>query len=204
MRKFGSLIVFAAAMTLASTPALTAETLRVTLDTSGVFGTLGTVTFEFGSPLVTGPGSFNATGTATITNFLTDGSLMGASGGGYQSGGLPGVLTLSDQGDGTTSLYSRGQVFGSFNRFDLTLDSGVFCPTTATNCSRPTFNLYLNGVPQFQASLDRNGVGVSGTRLVSLSPVSSAVPEPATWGMMIVGFAAVGASIRRRPRLATI
>jgi hypothetical protein len=29
---------------------------------------------------------------------------------------------------------------------------------------------------------------------------ASAVPEPATWGMMLIGFGAVGYSMRRRPR----
>jgi hypothetical protein len=30
-------------------------------------------------------------------------------------------------------------------------------------------------------------------------PVATAVPEPATWAMMIVGFGFVGGTIRRRP-----
>lgn len=34
------------------------------------------------------------------------------------------------------------------------------------------------------------------------SELSSAVPEPATWAMMIMGFGLAGAALRRRPRLA--
>lgn len=34
--------------------------------------------------------------------------------------------------------------------------------------------------------------------IVSTSAVASAVPEPATWAMMMFGFGAIGASLRRR------
>lgn len=39
---------------------------------------------------------------------------------------------------------------------------------------------------------------------LSLSPPASAVPEPATWAMMLVGFGAVGASMRVRKTSARI
>ena len=34
--------------------------------------------------------------------------------------------------------------------------------------------------------------------------IGSPVPEPATWAMMIVGFASVGLALRRRPRVRDI
>jgi hypothetical protein len=44
-----------------------------------------------------------------------------------------------------------------------------------------------------------NRAGLSNARLYSTGTfVSSPVPEPATWGMMIAGFGLVGASLRRR------
>jgi hypothetical protein len=39
----------------------------------------------------------------------------------------------------------------------------------------------------------------SGT--LNVQPVRGAVPEPATWAMMLVGFAGMGLAMRRRPRL---
>jgi hypothetical protein len=33
-------------------------------------------------------------------------------------------------------------------------------------------------------------------------PIVSGVPEPATWAMMILGFAGIGAALRRRNRTA--
>ena len=38
-----------------------------------------------------------------------------------------------------------------------------------------------------------------GYRRVTIDRIADAVPEPATWAMMIVGFATVGAALRRRP-----
>ena len=38
-----------------------------------------------------------------------------------------------------------------------------------------------------------------GYRRVTIDRITDAVPEPATWAMMIVGFATVGAALRRRP-----
>jgi PEP-CTERM motif len=44
-----------------------------------------------------------------------------------------------------------------------------------------------------------NRAGLSNARLYSTGKfVKTAVPEPATWGMMIAGFGLVGASLRRR------
>ena len=40
--------------------------------------------------------------------------------------------------------------------------------------------------------------GVSGQ--VTELAVSGAIPEPATWAMMLIGFGAVGYSMRRRPQ----
>lgn len=36
--------------------------------------------------------------------------------------------------------------------------------------------------------------------LYAAGPNGSAVPEPATWGMMLLGFGAIGAALRRKPR----
>ncbi len=41
----------------------------------------------------------------------------------------------------------------------------------------------------------------TGANLTVSTSVSSAVPEPATWAMMIVGFSVIGFSIRRRTNL---
>lgn len=43
-----------------------------------------------------------------------------------------------------------------------------------------------------------------GSRRVTIDLVADAVPEPATWAMLLIGLAAVGAALRRRPRRAVV
>lgn len=48
-----------------------------------------------------------------------------------------------------------------------------------------------------------HGLGVDNFALrTTLAPVAGAVPEPSTWALLILGFGAVGASLRRRQALA--
>lgn len=55
---------------------------------------------------------------------------------------------------------------------------------------------------QFQADFFANGAGVRlDNVIVTGAPMGGAVPEPATWAMMILGFAGVGAGLRRRRAL---
>jgi hypothetical protein len=42
--------------------------------------------------------------------------------------------------------------------------------------------------------------GAGGTGTVSVTPVTSGAPEPATWAMMLIGFGGLGASLRMRRR----
>ena len=51
----------------------------------------------------------------------------------------------------------------------------------------------------FQQTAATAGSGDTGIDDVSIS--GGAVPEPATWAMMLAGFAGVGAIMRRRPRM---
>lgn len=71
----------------------------------------------------------------------------------------------------------------------------------------PTFNLFAgaDGLLRIEFSDEtddiRNGIDGywrNGTITLTYDPVATAVPEPATWAMMIAGFGIVGASLRRR------
>jgi hypothetical protein len=110
-----------------------------------------------------------------------------------------------------TILLTNGGTFTSaeFNLFNAAADTGSVVIT-------------VNGVPQtfnigngqnffgFQAtgsdtitsiSFNTNGSGVTDLRQVRLGGVTAAaVPEPGTWALMLLGFGAVGVSMRRRRR----
>ena len=74
-----------------------------------------------------------------------------------------------------TSLYDIGQNGSNFfNAFD-----GTFSSVTMTFTDGAT----VSDVGQFR---------------LNVAPAVAAVPEPATWAMMILGFAAIGFSVRRR------
>lgn len=94
-------------------------------------------------------------------------------------------LTLFFQ-DGSSLLYQGGQIIN-----DLTFPSG-------DQISGET-----NGVVRFNAG---TGPAITGARFQSSGnsfefdnlASAAAVPEPATWGMMLLGFGALGTMLRRR------
>jgi hypothetical protein len=66
------------------------------------------------------------------------------------------------------------------------------------------YGIYGSEGEQLQSILfsnfDPTGAGIGDIRQVRLGGIQSAIPEPATWAMMILGFGFVGAALRRRRR----
>jgi len=59
------------------------------------------------------------------------------------------------------------------------------------------------GAPGAFNGFDLDAIGIRSSALVPAGGgMSGAVPEPATWAMMLIGFGAVGASVRRKRRAA--
>ncbi len=102
--------------------------------------------------------------------------------------GSSNVATTISFGEGPfapISVSASGFGFGSFGGPDSLFDG------SATN---PMFNLGA-----FTLTQVNTGPGTGGGTL-TISQVGGAVPEPATWAMMILGFAAIGGTMRFRRR----
>lgn len=89
-----------------------------------------------------------------------------------------------------TQVFSAMPSFGSFTGYDTGWTSAAFSKIE-----------YLVGPGTYSLTILGDGGGGLpagfGVRLDSLD-VSSGVPEPATWGLLIVGFGMLGAALRSR------
>lgn len=116
--------------------------------------------------------------------FLQDGSFSGTST--STSGSLDlfnGGSSVGSGGSGASTSSAVVSAFFNFGGSSLTYDT-VQTTFTIDSLSAPTLEVD-------RASLD----------YVLLSPAPiAAVPEPATWGMMLLGFALIGSTLRRRDR----
>ena len=123
---------------------------------------------------------------------------------GNQRGGaadsLFGVLVF----DAPTTLHNvtfMGQSLGDFAGSSYTFNLGAIASNyPQTNAM---FSATAGNGGSFRLQFGTNGVGDNvGPILDNVSVgISSAVPEPATWAMMIAGFGLVGSAMRRRQTL---
>lgn len=103
-------------------------------------------------------------------------------------GGSTVVFTMPAETAGTGNFPTEQHVFG----FTL-IAPGAVEGDIALATDGFYYGLFPNGTP--------GGLDPANDRDVAKSiagPVAAAVPEPATWAMMVLGFGAVGAVIRRR------
>lgn len=137
--------------------------------------------FSFNS--ISGPASnfsFTLDSSPTVASFNS--TMFQSNGVNVIFGGTPKSDNISfytvGNGGGLADLMGNGQ----FNLFGAQLFTG------STN-----FPMFATGSFDLKSSAGAS----AGTLTIS------AVPEPATWAMMLIGFGAMGASLRRRPRRAS-
>lgn len=144
-------------------------------------------------------------GTASAANFPCSASpsptpgaygscvFTGSAGVGFNILGIPGGTTSPTTDVFTLNLGTASTFTVSFTAGGITISSFTFNGNTITS---PVYGQdYMFSVPTagfYNLSVDAAGTG-SYTGSFAL-----AVPEPATWGMMIAGFALGGMALRRR------
>ena len=109
-------------------------------------------------------------------------------------------IELSLMGTGTVTfslLDDNGTTFTSDANGDFIFD--------LTNGQNKFAFQAINGQAIAGLSFDVANGGVDSVRQIRINPAAGiAVPEPATWGMMLVGFGAIGFAMRRKRRPALV
>ncbi len=169
---FLSALAFAAVGTLVAGAAQAQTRYQVTVNTSSLNTTSGDLDFQFN------PGGSGALAAAVqITNFTTNGTLVGASmtsGGG--TGALPGTLTINNN-PGINEVF-QGFTFGSTLSFAVTLSGAALTPPAGTTQgSLFGFTLFDNS----GNSLLSNNPDGSALE-ISVNPNGSVTPQPAPPG----------------------
>lgn len=181
-------------------------TYDVTVNTSSITGTAGSLDFNFN------PGPFvSQTASLQILSFSSDGALSGSpSLTGDVSGALPGTLTF-DNGTGFND-YFQGFTFGSTLSFDVSLYGPALSSPDGVSTSGSTFAfsvfsntagtipvLTTNTTDGFALTVN---VNLDGTTTETSFLPTSGVPEPGTSSLLLAGIASFGLAaafgIRRR------
>ena len=199
----------AAAAVFATAPAMATEIPDGTVSVVGLFNPAVNLTPN--------PKTFTAAFGMTFEISGT-GGFLGATGG---LGSLNGVLNFSGT-EGATINQSIANFFtfadGTGHTFNFSLDSVKTVNYDNTPGVSSSISLYLLGstVDTFLGysptatsltlvfgSTGGSAYSAAATLAVPPAPIPS-VPEPATWALTLIGFGAMGAALRRRPRVASV
>jgi len=148
----------------------------------------------------TGGGPFAASLTVDTLDTL-DGA------GGYDVTGVSGHV----DGDAVTGLIANpGQPWSSYSADGLFIFDNVFFPSAPVfshpglffaGASGAEYNLFSDSPTTFELYKARPGVGYLANSVGTVAvQAQAAIPEPATWTMLILGFGLVGVVLRQRRR----
>jgi hypothetical protein len=108
---------------------------------------------------------------------------------------ITGAFILHDINQGLGVVGYQGGLF-SDTFLSITIDNSFSPFGQPLTSVADQYNALNNGTPYA-------GFPTAGHWTASFAGATPAVPEPATWAMMIVGFAMVGGALRRRPAKVT-
>lgn len=135
---------------------------------------------------------------------------------GTQGWRLPTATELANAPNATNFLFAGANV--AFNGSDPVSGSFFSATNSAYNtarsagaCAAGYFNTGYshcdwqdgNGQPYGPWAGTAGAPGFGDQLFVRAAPISGAVPEPATWAMMLAGFGAIGFAMRRRSKVKT-
>ena len=189
MRNLNKLAIATALFTAAALPASVAQAATLVVSLSGIqtFGTfqsgLNTVqSFNIGAGAhITGTSYSTTITTVASGSFLSEASIYYTN-----SAALTGVVTRPGFANANSGT---GTYVGSSDLVALGLDFFVGADGI----------LRLEFADSFDDAIGADAIFNSGTITFTYQPVGvTAVPEPATWGMMILGFGMIGAAARSR------
>jgi PEP-CTERM motif len=194
MRKY-LLLLITSFIVFASVASAAPITYEITVNTSSIAGTMGSLDFNFNpGPLVTQAASLE------ILDFASDGTLAGTCpcGTGDVIGQLPGTLTF-DNGTAYND-YFDDFTFGSTLTFDVTLYGPALTTPNGTSTSGSTFAFSMFSDPAgtvpvltsdttdgFAATINVNLDGSTTPIDYSAETTITPVPEPATLLLMALG-----------------
>ncbi|UUR07682.1 PEPxxWA-CTERM sorting domain-containing protein [Sphingomonas glaciei] len=180
-----------AATTLIGNTGIGAEDLTISLD-----GTTGYVTAQgnlYSINLSTGASTLLGSIGATLDGLTTAPIAVTIGGINYSAGTIFGVDsgTLFMLNVLTPSSSTIGSTTGASETLDFASDG------TLWGQNNGTFNVINSST--FASIPDGASAGGNFAFGMAIAPsISAAVPEPSTWAMMLIGFGAIGASMRRR------
>jgi hypothetical protein len=162
----------------------------------------------------------SSTGSPFTANLTLDASDVMNTVGGFDALSLNGDV----DGDAITGLIANpSQPLAHYSADGMFIYDNVVWPTGAPALSNPglffsgasgnEYNLFSDNATTYELYRARSGVGYLANSVGTLSVAeqvrtvtddrSGAIPEPASWLMMIVGFGAIGTALRMRRRAAT-
>jgi hypothetical protein len=113
------------------------------------------------------------------------------------AGFLNAIISTTGGGSGSVNDVDFTRVFVTGTGLGAGVDLAAFDGSNDTNEFRGFNNVFL-GVGSYTFTTTGTAVGQNGAYGGSLAFNAAAVPETATWGMMILGFGMIGAAARSR------
>lgn len=174
---------YAAGATLAAiamAPAANAQATGGTVTFANDLGTGGSFTASFSDSNLTNPFTETLTFTTAVAGSL---SIVAST-----------IATAAENDTDFTNVFLTGTgIVGQVLIPQISADPAEIRSLAGLGVGAGTFTLTFQGTPGTQ-----NG-SFGGSVAFLANQATSAVPEPATWAMMLMGFGAVGYSLRRRP-----